>query len=301
MAHLGLSDPWGTASAKVTALIPRGERQLTDRVKVVLVTEHHKSLLAQCIDILTQAECGSTKTAGDPLLHWAYCGAEGVCDQLAHEDAPSQHRLAWFRWMAVYTVYFGVSRKGTYALVDIASNRAVSAAVTCPPRTVSFSKSYEEMGINIRRAGMQMGQEILCNNLRQKTLSQWMAEAEQQCHPLLNRGNYFYVSMFATHPDYQNQGCGSCLLSFLGDVADADGVPSYLETAGLRNVTFYTKKGGYQEALRTPVASFKHEGGAVAMVRPAAQGSAAASASALGRSANEYTISNRDLFYGSTR
>ena len=56
-----------------------------------------------------------------------------------------------------------------------------------------------------------------------------------------------YVSIFATAPDCQGQGCGSLLLNFLNDVADADGVCSYLETAGVRNTMFYTKKGGYQE------------------------------------------------------
>ena len=237
-------------------------------------------------------KCGTTETAGDPLLHWAYAGV----DRFRSSAPPTAHRLAWFRWMAVYTVHFGISRNSTYALVEANDpGRVVAAAVTCPPRTVAFSKSYEEMGINIRRAGMQMGQEILCTNLRQKSLSTWMAETEQVCHAHLNTGNYFYISMFATRPDRQNQGCGSALLRFLGEVADADGVPSYLETAGLRNVSFYAKKGGYAEIIREPIAGFQHEGGAVAMVRPAAPGS---NASSNGSSAPVHYISNRDLFYG---
>ena len=40
-------------------------------------------------------------------------------------------------------------------------------------------------------------------------------------------------------------GCGSALLDFLGKVADVDGVVSYLETAGNKNISFYSKKGGY--------------------------------------------------------
>lgn len=51
--------------------------------------------------------------------------------------------------------------------------------------------------------------------------------------------------MFATSPEYQGRGCGSALLGFLGEVADADGVVGYLETAGVRNETFYEMKGGY--------------------------------------------------------
>jgi len=58
------------------------------------------------------------------------------------------------------------------------------------------------------------------------------------------------------------------MLSFLGDVADTDGVVSYLESAGGRNIGFYAKKGGYQEVGRSPVGEFKFEGGGIAMIRP---------------------------------
>ena len=58
------------------------------------------------------------------------------------------------------------------------------------------------------------------------------------------------------------------MLSFLCDVADTDGVISYLESAGGRNIGFYAKKGGYQEVGRSPVGEFKFEGGGIAMIRP---------------------------------
>lgn len=74
--------------------------------------------------------------------------------------------------------------------------------------------------------------------------------------------------MFATAPEYQGHGSGSALLSFLGKVADTDGVLSYLETAGNRNVSFYTKKGGYYVASKSELDTFKAEGGAVGMIRP---------------------------------
>jgi GNAT superfamily N-acetyltransferase len=86
-----------------------------------------------------------------------------------------------------------------------------------------------------------------------KTLGIWLDQMEQG-QPL--GGNYFYISMFATAPEYQGHGCGSALLEFLGLVADTDGVPSYLETAGVRNTTFYAKKGGFNEVGRSHVANF---------------------------------------------
>lgn len=116
-------------------------------------------------------------------------------------------------------------------MIDKSSGKVVAAAYTGPPRTVPFSKSFEEMGINIRKAGMQYGPTVLLNP-RMKTLGIWLDQMESG-QPL--GGNYFYISMFATAPEYQGHGCGSALLEFLGLVADTDGVPSYLETAGVRN------------------------------------------------------------------
>ena len=80
--------------------------------------------------------------------------------------------------------------------------------------------------------------------------------------------NYLYVGMFATAPEYQGCGCGSILIKFLGEVADADNVISYLETAGEKNIGFYNKKGGYAEVDRKPIGDFTAEGGAAAMIRP---------------------------------
>jgi len=74
--------------------------------------------------------------------------------------------------------------------------------------------------------------------------------------------------MFATSPEYQGHGCGSALLSFLSKVADADGVVSYLETAGIRNATFYAKKGGYNIVSKSECATFNADGGGVGMIRP---------------------------------
>ena len=153
------------------------------------------------------------------------------------------------------------------------------------------------MGINIRIAGMAMAQEILVHNPRMKALGWWQSMTggkvgaggelnpkdgtlfEVFCGALavtlaLNEGNQLYVVIFATKPEWQGRGCGSALLRFLGDVADADNVSTYLETAGARNCTFYAKKGGFQEVARSPIVSsdedrFVHEGGAVAMTRPA--------------------------------
>jgi hypothetical protein len=79
--------------------------------------------------------------------------------------------------LSEYTAYFAINRRGCFALVDKSSGKVVAAAYTGPPRTVPFSKSFEEMGINIRKAGMEYGPTVLLNP-RMKTLGIWLDQME---------------------------------------------------------------------------------------------------------------------------
>ena len=179
MSHLGLSDPWGTATPAVARLFPRGVRRLAGGKHCVYKVHEKSTLLPQVIDVLARAECGTTKTAPDPILDWVYAGDhDRVCAPLA--APPSPHRAAWFKWLCHFYTLFGCSRDGTYALVDEASGKVVAAAVTQPPRTVKFACSFEEMGINLRKAegGMAFAQVILANSLRMKTLTLCLSEME---------------------------------------------------------------------------------------------------------------------------
>lgn len=225
------------------------------------VDQEASPFLPEVIDVISRSECGTTSTAPDPLLDWVYDGpTEGACAPLSTE--PSPHRQAWFRWLTTYLVYFGINRQSLYALVDKESRKVVAAAVVGPPRTVAFDRSGDEMGRNIHKAGVGMAIEVLVENLRMRSLGTW-----QHKHLPASGSNFLYISIFATAPEWQGRGCGSALLQFLGEVADADGVVSFLETAGVRNATFYAEKGGYEVVAREPLASFKHDGGAVSMRR----------------------------------
>jgi len=268
MAHLGFGNTCGSTSAAVDALFtrqPNGamERDVGGGFKVVRVTEDSR-LLPAAIDVIARSECGSTTTAPDPLLDWVYSPrTEGVFTPLP--ERPSSHREGWFRWMATYSAYFGIARNGLYALVDQASGQVVAATVTGPPGTVEFGRmSTGEMEVNLRKAGMEMAIEVLAHNRRNRVLGEWQDAAQQRAGV---GKKYLYVLFFDTAPEWQGRGCGSALLRFLGDVADVDGVVSFLETAGKRNATFYAKKGGYEEVHRSPVANFDFEGGGVAMRR----------------------------------
>ena len=134
--------------------------------------------------------------------------------------------------MCTYSAWFALARNGLYALVDSAAPRQVLAAsITGPPAAIPYgSMSGGEMGDNCRQAGMEMAIEVLAHNMRNRVLGTWQEQAQQ--HGAGARQPCLEIVIFATAPESQGRGCGSALLRFLGEVADADGVWTHLETAG---------------------------------------------------------------------
>jgi GNAT superfamily N-acetyltransferase len=61
--------------------------------------------------------------------------------------------------------------------------------------------------------------------------------------PLLPPQPYWYLGMLATHPDWQRQGLARAVLRPVGERADREGVPVYLETATEEDVAFYAGLG----------------------------------------------------------
>jgi len=268
MSHLGFGNTCGSTSQAVDALFTRsktgdGLRDIGGGFTVVQLSEG-SPLIPAVVNVIGRSECGTTDTAPDPLLDWVYKPrTEDVFAPLA--ASPSDHRNAWFKWLAEYSVHFGIARNGAYALIDQASGQVVAATVTGPPGTVPFGRmSTGEMEQHLRKAGMEFAIEVLTRYPRNNVLGQWQDHAQTAAG--LGR-KHLYILFFDTLPEWQGRGCGSALLRFLGDIADIDGVVSFLETAGERNCAFYARKGGFQEVHRSPVATFDHEGGGVAMQR----------------------------------
>lgn len=261
---LGFADPYGSTSAAVDALFIRGRRDLPDGRVVLRVSDDDEGLLEATIDCLARSECGTVSTAPDPLLDWVYAPRKASEVYQPLGAPPPPHRLRWFRWLVAYSAYFALARNGLYALVSADDPRKVlAAAVTGPPGTIPYGRmSGGEMGDWCQQAGMEMAIEVLAHNMRNRVLGTWQGQA----HPDGDRPHLELV-IFGTSPESQGGGLGSALLQFLGEVADADGVPTHLETAGSRNIGFYALKGGFTEVHRSPVASFEHEGGGVAMER----------------------------------
>jgi ribosomal protein S18 acetylase RimI-like enzyme len=54
---------------------------------------------------------------------------------------------------------------------------------------------------------------------------------------------HWYLNMLATHPDWQRQGLGAALMGAVFEIAEADGLPCYLETETVANVAYYRHHG----------------------------------------------------------
>lgn len=266
MSHLGLSDTHGSTSAAVNALFTL-QNGLSVRSsgghKVVRISSMDHPLVPRVIDVLSRGECGTKMTAPDPLLDWVYTEPPSLNQQSCAplNENPTSHRLAWFKWLAEFSLQFGVARGGAYALLHKHTSQVVAAAVTAPPHTVhNMAMSCHQS--DLRRMGMDMAIAVLTHP-RMSSLGRWQQSMQQGTGLGLAHLN---IIMLATAPEFQGTGCGSALLRCLCDVADADKVPSLLETAGKRNVAFYSKKGGYAEYGRN-VSICKGSGGAVSMMR----------------------------------
>lgn len=267
MSHLGLSDCFGTSSAAVQKLFTRSSQGFMERDMgrfIAVQVPMESSLYNKTIDMIARGECGTAKTAPDPLLDWVYADRkpEDTCICKPLPEDPDSHRLAWFRFLAQFMVDFGCKRRGTYALLDKKTKQVVAGAVTAPPFTV-HNAVFTCHQADLRRAGMPMAVEVLTHP-RMSVLGSWQHHTQEK---LGLKNAFLEVMMFATAPEFQGQGCGSALLRLLGDIADADGATSLLETAGEKNTTFYSKKGGFEEYDRQTITTFKHNGGGVGMLR----------------------------------
>jgi ribosomal protein S18 acetylase RimI-like enzyme len=54
---------------------------------------------------------------------------------------------------------------------------------------------------------------------------------------------HWHLNMIATHPDWQRRGLAGGLMTEVFEIADADGLPCYLETETEENVAYYRHHG----------------------------------------------------------
>lgn len=82
-------------------------------------------------------------------------------------------------------------------------------------------------------------------------------------------GLHWHLNMIATHPDWQRRGLAGALMAAVFEIADAEGLPCYLETETEVNVAYYRHHGFEVRSewdVSTPDSQGPHMWG---MLRPA--------------------------------
>lgn len=80
---------------------------------------------------------------------------------------------------------------------------------------------------------------------------------------------HWHLNMIATHPDWQRRGLGGALMATVFEIAEADGLPCYLETETPENVAYY-RHHGFDVRSEWDVATHDSEGPHMwGMLRPA--------------------------------
>ena len=76
---------------------------------------------------------------------------------------------------------------------------------------------------------------------------------------------HWYLQILATHPDWQRLGLGAALMNVVFERAESEGLPCYLETETVENVTYY-RHHGFEVRSEWDLADGPHMWG---MYRPA--------------------------------
>uniref|UniRef100_A0A6T6ST02 N-acetyltransferase domain-containing protein n=2 Tax=Hemiselmis tepida TaxID=464990 RepID=A0A6T6ST02_9CRYP len=79
--------------------------------------------------------------------------------------------------------------------------------------------------------------------LQVKARMDGMMPMMKKCHKECAPEKHWYIYMLQVDPSHQGQKLGKRLLSFVFALADEQGVPTYLETVGDRNIAIYEKLG----------------------------------------------------------
>lgn len=241
----------------------------------------------EAIDCLTRSFAGTTKTSPEGIADWVYCArTENVHEPL--KEPPTPERLAFFRFISTWVLYYSLPRDGVFCLVSKETHKMV--AVTCtvaPTQTRPYEMGYAEFwGLAMKTGDVPSDPAFPGTARRLEAYEEFTASLQKRLYPPDDRQTKMgaggrssktpslYVWMFGADPECQGTGCGSALIRFVGTVADADGVECYLETDGARNEGFYTQKGGFETKMKVIVESkgdkFDHDGGGIGMIRPAA-------------------------------
>lgn len=265
----------------------------SNEYKIVRILSGKDALYDELLDVCGRAFCGSPATAPDPIFDWVTCGRRETPPATLPADEATPERLQFCRYMIKFGVELGFLRGGVYALVDVGGAaggseqkpKVIGGIVTGPPNNPDLNPGACEMMGILSKVGApkdpgckQDGGVKGCAEKRMPVMDSTLAKLHKGAEKSGKLPKkHLYLMVLALDPEMQGKGVGSSLMSFVCDVADADGVPLFFETAGAKNVGFYEKKAGCTVIGREVaeckgkggvVWRFEHDGGFAGMLRP---------------------------------
>mmetsp|Transcript_6073 Transcript_6073/g.19068 ORF Transcript_6073/g.19068 Transcript_6073/m.19068 type:complete len:274 (-) Transcript_6073:205-1026(-) len=250
------------------------ERNLTVR----RVASKEDPLFARALDVAARSFCGSTTSAPEGMLDWAFAGASAGGVPL--KEAPTEARRKWFKWLLTWSLTKALSFGGAVYVLLEESERVVAATAVYPPTVPTYGTTrwqFLSLALTVGAPPDADGKPGALDRLNA------VEGVTSRLHETHAAEPHLFVYCFAVDPDVQGKGVGSVLLRFVCRLADKLQCPAYLETSGQRNQGFYSAKGGFSLAeaatltskddAKNDVAPFVD--GCLGMLRPAAAATAA--------------------------
>ena len=221
---------------------------LVNDEKIVRVMSESDEKFLQAVDVAARSFCGTTRTAPEGMLGWAYGGTSA--DGAPLGSGPSEVRLKWFRWLLTWSFTKAIRGGGAIYVLLADDDRVVAATVIYPPST---AKSYETTRCQFMSLVFAVGGPPTSEEAGAMDRLGAVEEVTHRLHEIHAPGPHIFVNIVAVDPDQQGHGFGGMFLGFLGKLADKLEVPMYLETTGDRNRAFYTNKANFNLAGALPV------------------------------------------------
>jgi len=237
------SQPVLPLSQAVSQLIGSSKALSGGSFKIEHIKDAKDPRFPAVVEAIARSFAGTTDQGPDTTVGWIFdCSLEPGKELAA---GPSEPRRKWFDWFAKFCVLFGLSRGGVFALTE--NDKVIGATVAILPGRSSDMSSCEMMGLFLK-AGFPPGGDDTSNvcgsiNARDEVTQKAMADLQKAHVP--QDMQRLYIFNLGVLPEAQGKGAGSALLSWLAEVADAEGCPAWLETSGAQHEAFYSRKGGF--------------------------------------------------------
>jgi len=221
-----------------------------------------RSSLQTVIENDAVSMCGTDTTDPEKLCSWVISTGD-------LSDYNNPMRLEAMKYMAtIELIRHWVRYPGAYTLGGY-DNGALGACCTVVPMYHGY-KATETMKMKMipfvaTTELMVKGQ--LPGTFYKKEYREWrkalmarlfgkngMEEMQSRTHGKYGAGPHIYISMMMVHPAFQGKGLCGRLMRAACRAADAERLPTYLETAGDRNVAVY-KRFGFQVVEKTTISA----------------------------------------------